>query len=147
MVGVDPVANLDDGEALCSHVDDVPRLAVDLDAVADFERSPQQDVTPTGEIAEHIRQGDGDAGGCQPDPGTEVANAEPDKGDAQQDDHGPGVTGELLCPIPDLRVVDPASDQAQDDEAGDKSRGHYGNGHVEPGVPIFGPGEEIAHVE
>ena len=62
LIGVDPIADLQETEAEQADVDDIARMRSDLDTVASLERTSQHEIDPAGEILDHVRQSNGNTG-------------------------------------------------------------------------------------
>ena len=89
LVGIDPVADLDDAEFEEAAVDDVAFDAVEFDAVAHFERFAGLDEKEAGDVGDGVVQGDGQTGTGQSEEGAERGDSvEPDGADDHEQQGG-----------------------------------------------------------
>ena len=92
LLGVDAVADLEDGELEEADVDDVAAVVANLYAVAHGEGLANDDEEPSGHVLQEVFEGDGDAGREESEVGADVSEGvDPDQSHEEEEAGWSGV--------------------------------------------------------
>jgi len=108
LVGIHPVADLQQREHENADVDHVPRLRTHLDAIAHAERLANNDEQPPRQVGDRVLQGDGQAGGENTQVGGQAyVRPKPYLGDDQEGDQAQDVANGLAEAVAPVRLGHP----------------------------------------